>query len=421
MDDERSLFAGKVKIYRRNGWWHTRIHLGGKQYHRKALRTANTALAEEAARKLYYETQFKQQEGLPIKSRSFEQVIEEYVAHHERSNEIGQNIRDKQRGEYTSDGMLRNIKRAARFWKEYAGKKSILAIDDKVMAGFVPFRRTYYHDFKVLPRNAKLHPTDKEVAFNVMIGRSILKWAQQQGYRGKAPLPAFTFTPKNKLVRPAFTQAEFKKIRMALPKWAAEAENEHWQQSRWLLHDYVLALGMSGLRPGEANNMTVRDVELYEEGGNNNITLRVRGKTGARRVVPHHELKQVIDDMLDRRENVRPTSWLFAMPNGERIKTLIDQFNTFLKAIKLTHSSMGEKYTPYSLRHYYAIRSLERSDVYDVARNMGTSVRMIEQYYGKHAITAERARKLSGYQSEPQRPSNPFVRASKKKPTRNDN
>lgn len=141
MDDERSLFEGKVKIYRRNGWWHTRIHLGGKQYHRKALRTANTALAEEAARKLYYETQFKQQEGLPIKSRSFEQVIEEYVAHHERSNEIGQNIRDKQRGEYTSDGMLRNIKRAARFWKEYAGKKSILAIDDKVMAGFVPFRR----------------------------------------------------------------------------------------------------------------------------------------------------------------------------------------------------------------------------------------------------------------------------------------
>lgn len=128
MDDERSLFEGKVKIYRRSGWWHARIHLGGKQYYRRSLHTANTAQAEEAARELYYETQFKQQEGLPIKARSFQQVIDEYVAHHERSNQLGEAVRNKQRGEYTSESMLKNIKRAARFWSEYAGKSPSLQL-----------------------------------------------------------------------------------------------------------------------------------------------------------------------------------------------------------------------------------------------------------------------------------------------------
>ena len=43
-------------------------------------------------------------------------------------------------------------------------------------------------------------------------------------------------------------------------------------------------------------------------------------------------------------------------------------------------------------------------DIYTIARNMGTSVQMIEQYYGKHATTTTRARKLGGEESAYQRP-----------------
>ena len=35
-------------------------------------------------------------------------------------------------------------------------------------------------------------------------------------------------------------------------------------------------------------------------------------------------------------------------------------------------------------------------DIYTVARNMGTSVKIIEDYYGRHATPVESAAKLGG-------------------------
>ena len=43
-----------------------------------------------------------------------------------------------------------------------------------------------------------------------------------------------------------------------------------------------------------------------------------------------------------------------------------------------------EKYALYSLRHFYAVMALRNGiGVFEIARNMGTSVQMIQQYYGK--------------------------------------
>ena len=51
------------------------------------------------------------------------------------------------------------------------------------------------------------------------------------------------------------------------------------------------------------------------------------------------------------------------------------------------------------------MRAIARDiDIYTIARNMGTSVQMIEQYYGRHATTTARARKLGGEERSYQRP-----------------
>ena len=66
--------------------------------------------------------------------------------------------------------------------------------------------------------------------------------------------------------------------------------------------------------------------------------------------------------------------WLFMMRDGSRVITLIDQFDKVLDLAGITHNSHGDKYTLYSLRHFYAMLSLRRRiGVFDVARNMGTS------------------------------------------------
>ena len=87
--------------------------------------------------------------------------------------------------------------------------------------------------------------------------------------------------------------------------------------------------------------------------------------------------------------------WLFAMRDGSRVITLIDQFDKVLELAGITHNSHGDKYTLYSLRHFYAVLSLRRGiGVFDVARNMGTSVQVIQNYYSKHATPRKLATQL---------------------------
>ena len=89
--------------------------------------------------------------------------------------------------------------------------------------------------------------------------------------------------------------------------------------------------------------------------------------------------------------------WLFAMRDGSLVITLIDQFDKVLDLAGIVCNSHGDKYTLYSLRHFYAVLSLRRGiGVFDVARNMGTSVQVIQQYYGKHATPRKLATQLGG-------------------------
>ena len=80
------------------------------------------------------------------------------------------------------------------------------------MREFIPWRRDYYSTFKKLPKNAKLHPADKKLQWDMMLGKAILKWAHEQGLRGKQSLPIVTFTPKKKRVRPAFEIPEDRRL-----------------------------------------------------------------------------------------------------------------------------------------------------------------------------------------------------------------
>ena len=138
------------------------------------------------------------------------------------------------------------------------------AIDDKVMREFIPWRRDYYSKFDKLPRNAKLHPTDKTLQWDMMLGKAIVKWAHEQGLRGKKSLPTATFTPKRKRVRPAFEIPEYRSLWRTMYKRINAAKYDRTRQSRELLRDYVLILANSGMRVGEANNLKISPLKLIK-------------------------------------------------------------------------------------------------------------------------------------------------------------
>lgn len=399
MDDQRVLEDGKLVLFRRNGIWQARVRVGVNRYLYRSLRTSDEAKATPAGRKLFYQTEVKLAEGLPVHNRTVNSVIDEYVAMRERDNAIGKNAKRASSIEHTKDGNLRQIKRVSKFWREYAGAKPVEALDDKLLKAYIPWRKAYYHNKAELPKNARLNPADKTLQWDIMLGKALIKFAHDQGYRGNKPLPTFTFVPKRKRVRPAFTLNDFTAMQGKLKAYVDSSNNKRERASRMLLRDYVLTLALSGMRVGEANELRVRDVEaITDSDGRPNVQFHVRGKTGARVVVPHIDAKRIVEDLAARRADTwKDDDYLFAMPHGGKIISLADQFNAFMAKAGMIRNSAGEKYTLYSLRHFYAVRAIQRDvDVYTIARNMGASVAIIEQYYGKSATPQTRARKLGG-------------------------
>ncbi len=392
-------------LFKRSGVWQARIHLGRGKYVGKSLKTSNTAKATELAEEYWHNTRYELSKGLPVRKRTLNALLDEYVDYRERDHKMGKGARSGTSVKYTSEGMLRQVKRVQHFWREYAGKRLIDSIDKKALSDYVPWRKAYYHNRTDLHPNVRPNPTDKTLQWEMMFIKMVLRYAKDRGYLGEKAVPSYTFKLATRRIRPDFTIGDFGQLKQALVTWRDAANSEPRKAARQLLHDYVLVLALSGIRTGEANTLKIRDVQqIRDDLGRENIQFNVRGKTGARTVVPHIDVKEIVANLLARRSDHKPDDWLFAMPDGSKVESLRDQFDKLLEVSNLTLNAAGAKHSLYSLRHFYAVRSIARDiDIYTIARNMGTSVQMIEQYYGKHATTTAKATKLGGTSGQYQR------------------
>lgn len=386
MEGARYFEDGRLVIFKRSGIFYARLRTEPAKYVWRSLKTTDVEKAISTGRKLLFQVEQRTEHGFPLKSKLFSTVIDDYIAYRGRDHAHGR----------TTEGMLKQIIRVSKFWRVYAGDLPIEAIDDKVMRAFIPWRRDYYSKFKKLPKNAKLHPTDTTLQWEMMLGKAIIRWADEQGLRGKQALPTVTFTAKKKRARPAFEIPEYIRLWRTMHKRISDAGDVRILRSRKLLSNYVLVLANSGMRIGEANNLKLRDVMPFRDAkGRNNFRFIVRGKTGERDVILRSAAARRVDKILAKRTGENTNNFLFAMPNGTKIMSLMDQFNLALKQAGIERNGFGEKYSLYSLRHFYAVMALRNGiGVFEVARNMGTSVQMIQLYYGKQATAAVFATRL---------------------------
>jgi integrase len=89
----------------------------------RSLKTTDVETAIRIGRRLLFQLEQRAEQGLLLKSKLFSVVIDDYVRFRERDHHQGR----------TSEAMLRQIIRVAKFWREYAGAIPVEAIDDKVM------------------------------------------------------------------------------------------------------------------------------------------------------------------------------------------------------------------------------------------------------------------------------------------------
>lgn len=419
VEHEEYLEDGAIFLYTRNGIFYARVYKGegSRQYIHRTLKTKNLTEARKRATKFHYETEFRKAENLPLQQTTFNEVIDEYVKLRQTQYDRSQLEKiNTSRQEQTSIYMLRQIKRVVNFWREYCGKKAVDKIDNAVLKDYVQWRKDYYRrmDEKDRPKNHKLNPADKTIEWEVTLAKTLLKFADERGYRGRTALPTWRFKSEKRIVRPAFTSPEMAKVYKHFRAWirAVPLADQERRWNREMLRDYVNILAKSGMRVGEANNLLESDViQFVDDLGRTNYQFNVKGKTGSRVVIPKVTAREFVERVMMRnrihpeykgkvrmrRKTDNKALWFFRMLDGNQVITLIDQFQAFLKDAGVEKNRYGEIYTLYSLRHFYAVRMLEKNvPVWDIARNMGTSVQNIETYYGRSATASTKATVLGG-------------------------
>jgi integrase len=235
--------------------------------------------------------------------------------------------------------------------------------------------------------------------------RQILKTAQRHGWIVAMPELSPPYKSSGKIGHRAwFSPDEYRRLYESTRKRAARPLNNRWRWECEQLHDYVLFMANTGLRPDEAARLQFRDVqEVFDDATQETILLiEVRGKrgigyckstTGA--VVPFRRLRsrprrtaaQATQNssgapMPAHFAPPKPNELLF--PGGRR-----DLINNILEELDLKFDRDGNRRTAYSLRHtYICLRLTEGADIYQIAKNCRTSVEMIEKHYATHIKTA---------------------------------
>jgi integrase len=187
----------------------------------------------------------------------------------------------------------------------------------------------------------------------------VLLWCSQQPYGASAKISH----------RAWFSPDEYRQLYGATRKRAKEADGKAWQWAAEQLHDYVLFMANTGLRPDEANNLEYRDITITEDEatGETILEIEVRGKRGVGYCKSTTGAVRPFQRQTERNAP-SPTDRVFPADHKK-------QFNRVLAELNLKLDRSGNRRTAYSLRHsYISFRLLEGADIYQIAKNCRTSV-----------------------------------------------
>jgi integrase len=149
----------------------------------------------------------------------------------------------------------------------------------------------------------------------------------------------------------------------------------------------------------ESMNMLWQHIEWYKDKEVRYLRIWVSGKTGGRWLIAKHRAAQALERLslrqhavsmsLDQVIEAKLALPVFAYDDGTQPSGFEGTFRRLLAAAGLSKDmSSGQQRTLYSLRHTYAtMELLAGTDIHTVARQMGTSVLMLEKHYSKLTAT----------------------------------
>jgi hypothetical protein len=176
------------------------------------------------------------------------------------------------------------------------------------------------------------------------------------------------------------------------------------------LYDLILFVTHSFVRPTTTELYAIRHADIQVADNPRRLILTIRdGKTGFRIGNTMPAAVSVYERIKERQPNAKPNDYIFLPHNQNRLtaaKTIALWFNHALAVADIKHDQFtNQDHTVYSLRHtaicMRIILSEGRINMFNLAKNAGTSVEQIERFYARNLpLSAEMARNLQSFGGE---------------------
>jgi integrase len=383
-----TILGGKVYVYRRDNsrFWQCSSFLAGRN-RRVSTKEESLSRAKDFAEDWYLELRGKHRRGDLKNEKTFRVAADQFM----REFEI---ITEGQRSPQYVDNHMRRLQVHL---VPFFGEMGL----SEITPGVVQEYRIHRLEKSMTERGKP--PAHNTMHQEIVALRQTLKTALRHDWLTHLPDLSQPYRSNSKVSHRAwFSPEEYKRLYEATRSRARAPKRARYTWESEQLHDYVLFMANTGLRPDEANRLQFRDVEIVEDEGTNEtiLEIEVRGKRGVGYCKSMSGAVRPFERLQGRPRpryayvEVGPDADAGGLPEDGRISQPTDPvfpkshrqlFNTILDEEGLKKDRDGQARTAYSLRHtYICLRLMEGADIYQVAKNCRTSVEMIEKYYASH-------------------------------------
>jgi integrase len=387
------MLGGKLHVYKRDNsrFWQCSTFLAGRNY-RHSTKEEGLGQARDIAEDWYLGLKGKSRAGELKTGKTFKFAAAAFRKEYEALTA----------GERNPEYVKGHWDKLRVHLQPFFGDKVV----SEITSGLVQEYRIHRANSRLNAKTGEpMRPARSTLHQEIVTLRLVLKTSERHGWLTYVPNLSPPYKSSGKISHRAwFSPEEYKRLYTATRERASEPLKPRWRWACEQMHDFVLLMVNTGLRPDEAWRLEFRDVEVVKDARSNETILEisVRGKRGVGycksmpgAVLPFERLRDRLRpseadgrrqrDPAKEEQGVslwdskpEPTQRLF--PHRHR-----ELWNNVLDELSMKKDREGNARTAYSLRHtYISMRLMEGADIYQIAKNCRTSVEMIEKFYATH-------------------------------------
>jgi integrase len=368
---------GRVILYKRddvkNPKWQARLKIPGSTgYKIVSTKTADQREAERYALDLYEELYFKIKQGGSLKTPTFKYVFDEW------RNKASAYSSTRLGGSWTT-----TIERIESYALEYFGHRQIDSIDRGDFEDFWEWRKRNYKRTAPTPNTLRRERTCLLPVFRYALDRKFI-----------TSIPDIPVVKELKRRRPTFTLNEYRKFTRTMREWVKDAVGTAAWKNRFIAQQYFLILANTGMRIGELRGLRWGDLRTVDTEDGKRLIGSVTGKTGQREVVFQEGAEDYVKRLYDLRIEEKThaplnNDYVISLGDGKPVNSFKNSFLSLMHFAGIPIEKDGMNRTIYSFRHFYATQRLSNNtSPFLLAKQMGTSVEMLEKFYGQTVTSA---------------------------------